>query len=980
MARLPTKDDLSGPANLRSGRAIASADTSAIGRGVQSFGRSVAGIGDDIEQQQNAVDLARAEAYKTEQFMSAENEFAYDPDYTTVGARAVQRTGQIVGDAANLIRNPAMRERWQIGAGTDAARVNDSISDRGITLKRQAETVAFDEALEANRRLYVDPATPETVRQKARADIQGAIEMGAGSGLLTPGDAATRTTKYLEDADYDLGLLAVEQGAFDGAVPTGDAPALLRTFEGFSATPYWDTNAYRVGYGSDTITKADGSVVKVTPGMTVTREDAERDLARRTKEFENTAIKQVGPDAWAAMPAPARAALTSVAYNYGSLPNNVVGAVKGGDINAVASAVAGLDDNKDRRRKEAAIIAGQSNPDWYTRLSPEQRQVINDRTTQRQQQATTAEAAQAKVAYETHKDQTALGILTGDVVSEQEILNDPMLQPGDQATLLRSLRSEQESSAGARTYLAGLGAGTAPQLNPYNSDDQALADKSFDTLMKAVTPEQQPAATVQFVTESGMVPKTVVADVRMGLNSSDPAAVSSGLQQAAALVDAAPMAVGNVANGQDIRDAAATYTELVGNQGMSVDQAAQQVIAMRDPANKAKAETLKTIWDQAVKDKQFSVNDVLGAFDTNPLPGGPSAGVTPYQEAAITSDYLMAAERALKGPANGDVNVARSMAIAEMKRTYGVSTVSGQEVVTKYPPENFYPPINGSQDYIRDLALADARSVVRGSPAPDGVPNGLFQAGNIDLAARPVVTNADGSISTVRSMSFEEDGKEILVPTVSPAGRTLTDDKAIDLYHQTGQHLGKFDTPEAANSYAESLHNAQAKYYGAGQADVANVMLVPTAETSADIRAGQPPRYNLMYQAPDGVWDTAPSLFVVDRKTLGDLSTTNSDVRAAQFALDRAYNDALASRPNAEALAGMESTPIVGMMKPKPEDIVPNYADLKARLDEATAKRDRTAGKPAVAAPTPADTSAQDAEAAFLLQQSQAFGAGGGAP
>lgn len=97
---------------------------------------------------------------------------------------------------------------------------------------------------------------------------------------------------------------------------------------------------------------------------------------------------------------------------------------------------------------------------------------------------------------------------------------------------------------------------------------------------------------------------------------------------------------------------------------------------------------------------------------------------------------------------------------------------------------------------------------------PLGRPSGVLEPGNIDLNSRPVVPLQDGSVATVRSMSFNEDGQEILVPTVSPQGRILTDQQAIDLYHKTGQHLGKFATPEAADAYAEGLHQDQEKQYG----------------------------------------------------------------------------------------------------------------------------------------------------------------------
>ena len=94
--------------------------------------------------------------------------------------------------------------------------------------------------------------------------------------------------------------------------------------------------------------------------------------------------------------------------------------------------------------------------------------------------------------------------------------------------------------------------------------------------------------------------------------------------------------------------------------------------------------------------------------------------------------------------------------------------------------------------------------------------------GNIDLANRPVVQNPDGSISTVRSMSFNEDGKEVLIPTVSQNGTIMSPQQAIDEYHRTGQHLGLFNNIADANAMARQIHNQQEQMYS-------NV--VPTAAT-----------------------------------------------------------------------------------------------------------------------------------------------------
>jgi hypothetical protein len=91
--------------------------------------------------------------------------------------------------------------------------------------------------------------------------------------------------------------------------------------------------------------------------------------------------------------------------------------------------------------------------------------------------------------------------------------------------------------------------------------------------------------------------------------------------------------------------------------------------------------------------------------------------------------------------------------------------------------------------------------------------SGLLEAGNINLLKRPQVKNPDGSISTVRSISIEQDGKTFLIPTVSDDGRVVTDQEAVDIFHSTGKHLGVFDNEDNATKYAQELHKQQENYY-----------------------------------------------------------------------------------------------------------------------------------------------------------------------
>lgn len=145
--------------------------------------------------------------------------------------------------------------------------------------------------------------------------------------------------------------------------PMQAAMSLIRSKEGFIEKPKWDVNALRVGYGTDTITGPDGTVRPVKKGDTVTREDAERDLERRTGEFMGSVRTSVGEDAFKKLNPNQVAALTSVTYNYGTLPASVATAVKSGDPEAIAKSIEGLAGhnegvNASRRMHEAAIARG----------------------------------------------------------------------------------------------------------------------------------------------------------------------------------------------------------------------------------------------------------------------------------------------------------------------------------------------------------------------------------------------------------------------------------------------------------------------------------------------------------------------------------------------------------------------------------------------------------------------------------------------
>jgi GH24 family phage-related lysozyme (muramidase) len=110
---------------------------------------------------------------------------------------------------------------------------------------------------------------------------------------------------------------------------------LLRQYESFSSDAYWDVNAWRVGYGQDTI--LGNSVYR---GMRVSRSTAERAMVSRWSRWERPAlIQQIGTGTFASLNADQRAVLMSLKWNYGKVPSRVVRAVNRGSCEGVADSI-----------------------------------------------------------------------------------------------------------------------------------------------------------------------------------------------------------------------------------------------------------------------------------------------------------------------------------------------------------------------------------------------------------------------------------------------------------------------------------------------------------------------------------------------------------------------------------------------------------------------------------------------------------------
>lgn len=476
---------------------------------------------------------------------------------------------------------------------------------------------------------------------------------------------------------------------------------LLRAKEGFRSSTYWDVNAHRVGYGSDTITDANGVVRAVKQGDTVSRDDAERDLKRRSAEFLSGVQRDVGAEAFAKLNPNQQAALGSVAYNYGSLPGSVVAAVKSGDSEAIAKSIEGLQGNnggvnRQRRLAEAnlarftgdGVPTGVHEPDSrFDAVPADKRFVLANAAEQEFKKMRAGEAAQAS------RDHAGLfNDLQKNVIDGKATLADvDQARKDGWLTDAREILQVQHQIAARDKGLADTQnfnkALNTPGFvwNQVDKEHKDWAEAGFTALGGDMNALQTVA------NRTGIIPPSAAVALRGGLASSNPQRAEASLQTAANLIGGPnPNIFTGVEQGKDLADAATTFREYVYGRGMSAADATRKILEERTPEfeQSVKAKIKKEDLDQVVK-KNLTDGDIRGAFDPSFLGLAPNPQLTfnPEMRQRAMGDYETAfRDHFLR---NGDVSLSKNLALAEMKRTWGTTHINGSTFgnVMKYPPE-----------------------------------------------------------------------------------------------------------------------------------------------------------------------------------------------------------------------------------------------------------------------------------------------------
>lgn len=406
MPRIPTRDSLRQGVPQSTG-GIVSAPRDFVGPALQKTGIALSDVASkqmarEQQQQRSALELANARSQWTSALRAGQQAYTPDrnPDYDTWSKSYQAHAPVWQTQAARAISDPGVRRQF-------VAETQADLEQAGIAIDRQARDLSLGtRRAQADQSLLQQVGTAaslsdedgRTVMGGVRATLQDMVE----TGLITPEDAAGRSVGYARQyASLKIAGLARQDPALAVSVlsdePQGPA-SLIRQLQPFRPTPYWHAGSHRAGFGSDTITRPDGTVEQIVPGMTVTRADADRDVQRRAGEIRARIGEQVGSKMFERLAPQVQAALVSVGYATGALPDAVAQAVRSGDAETIAAAIEADDEaegegdadagvNRPVRSVQAAIVRGAAGnayeqmaqrPAWVGVLDREQKSALRD--------------------------------------------------------------------------------------------------------------------------------------------------------------------------------------------------------------------------------------------------------------------------------------------------------------------------------------------------------------------------------------------------------------------------------------------------------------------------------------------------------------------------------------------------------------------------------------------------------------------------
>ena len=210
MPKFPTRDNLSAPASLRSGRPRLSArdvDASARFRGAQKLAGAIVGVGEVMaakeekeKRERDALELAQAELDLDTGLRDLHRKYENDPEFETHGQRFGVDASDLTNRASTRISDPKKRELWSLKATNQADAAHSRVIERGDKHRKSAALTDLQDKLDRYMDFYQDPDATQDERDRALESIDNIIGLGERSGIVPPRMRRTLRDRYRKGA------------------------------------------------------------------------------------------------------------------------------------------------------------------------------------------------------------------------------------------------------------------------------------------------------------------------------------------------------------------------------------------------------------------------------------------------------------------------------------------------------------------------------------------------------------------------------------------------------------------------------------------------------------------------------------------------------------------------------------------------------------------------------------------------------------
>lgn len=735
--------DVSGYAR---GAAALAQGTKDIGTGISSAGKDIAAAYKAQQNDTNELELAKAESNWLLKSKQANDELSAEIEPDKLKEKYEPKYKSAFEESAALISDPKRRELWSLKRQPDVLERVNKTTDYAFSLSKDREIAASQDKLVGLREaalMETDPAKREDYIKTAQLRIQGLED----AGYITKQAAGQMKRGWVEDlSTAAVQIMPPEERVKLLRPQTTSDQVVDKIIGNESGGKANAKNPLSSAYGNGQFINSTWlSLIKETkPELAQGRSDADllelrgdkilgREMVAAYAAKNSTYLKSQGIDA-----NPGNVYLAHFLGPQGAAavlkadPNTPVSEIVGRDaVRANPSILGGKTAGSVVAWSENKMGGAGSKGGPVDFIPADKRmqmyRVAETEVSQRQNAAGMARGEEL--------ERTIIDAKAGkaDMPPRAAIEQDPSLAESDRNKLLVRYDSAVGDVASAQAAWTKFSDPKAGSFNPYDKDDRDNADVIYQRLGGGAPALQA------VVDRTGIMPASAAKAIRGDIISGSAPKVAAALTLSSNLLTRNPNVFAKTEGKEDIENNAITFRTYVDNFGMSAEAAAQKIIKEQTPEYQAQLKTkLKNEDIGEIVKKKLSITDLTSAFNEGlPIIGRPNVEFDPGSRKAAFDDYAeIFRDRYLE---TGDVSAAKAQAVSQMKKVWGVSSVSGTSTLMKYPPEKspVFAGIEGASVGIAKQAIDTIkaetgqdidRKGLRFAPIP-GLTAGAFKSG-----------------------------------------------------------------------------------------------------------------------------------------------------------------------------------------------------------------------------------------------------------